>query len=225
MGKISTVCKQGLWRPAALWRTLKINFLRKHQGDKRFWCTSHSVTDIHADAEITIDCDTVFGNKKYRGSKIETSLWMDRGARLILRRPAPWAEEKRIVFFHGCDIQIFRDATLDISGPCVMNRGVEIICMDKITIGSDCLISRDVVIRDNDGGHRVQIDGYKPSAPVEIGNHVWIGQGAIILKGSKIGDNAIIGAGSVVQGRVKAGSLVMADPSRTFAKDINWSHK
>ena len=52
-----------------------------------------------------------------------------------------------------------------------------------------------------------------------------LARGAMILKGSKIGDNAIIGAGTIVQGRVKAGSLVMADPSRTFAKNINWSHQ
>ena len=123
-----------------------------------------------------------------------------------------------MVIYHGCDIQLFKGAELEIGAPCVMNNGVEIICMDRISIGSNCLISRGVVIRDNDGGHQVLIDGYKATAPVEIGNHVWIGQGAMILKGSKIGDNAIIGAGAIVQGRVKAGSLVMADPSRTFAK-------
>jgi len=68
----------------------------------------------------------------------------------------------------------------------------------------------------------VLVDGYKKSAPVHIGNHVWIGQGALILKGSMIGNGAIIGAGAVVCGKVKSGALVMADPSRTFAKDIKW---
>lgn len=225
MGKFTTIIKQGIWRPGALWRTFCFNILRKHKGSGRICCTPYSLLDLHPSAEISIECDTFFGYKKYRGSRIETSIWMDRNSKLKLNKPDADAEEKRVVIYHGCDIQLFKGAELEIGAPCVMNNGVEIICMDRISIGSNCLISRGVVIRDNDGGHQVLIDGYKATAPVEIGNHVWIGQGAMILKGSKIGDNAIIGAGAIVQGRVKAGSLVMADPSRTFAKNINWSHQ
>ncbi|WP_169730558.1 acyltransferase [Xylanibacter oryzae] len=123
--------------------------------------------------------------------------------------------------FSGCDIQVFANAHLSI-GKCSMNRNVQILCMNEITIGDGCLISRDVVIRDNDGGHSILSDSYKKTSPVHIGNHVWIGQGAIIMKGVTIGDGAIIGAKSFVATNVKPNSLVMCDPSRTFAKDQEW---
>jgi acetyltransferase-like isoleucine patch superfamily enzyme len=94
--------------------------------------------------------------------------------------------------------------------------------MDNITIGNDVIIARDVVIRDNDGGHEILAEGYKKTAPVTIGNHVWIGQGAMIMKGVTIGDGAIIGAGAWVAKDVKPKTLVLADPARAVQKDIEW---
>jgi maltose O-acetyltransferase len=50
--------------------------------------------------------------------------------------------------------------------------------------------------------------------PVRIGSHVWIGSGAIILPGVTIGDDAVVGAGSVVTRDVPAGAKVMGNPAR-----------
>lgn len=50
--------------------------------------------------------------------------------------------------------------------------------------------------------------------PVNIGRHVWIGGGAIILPGVTVGDDAIIGAGSVVTRDVPAGAKVVGNPAR-----------
>jgi maltose O-acetyltransferase len=50
--------------------------------------------------------------------------------------------------------------------------------------------------------------------PVHIGSQVWIGGGAIILPGVTVGDDAIIGAGSVVTRDVPAGAKVMGNPAR-----------
>jgi acetyltransferase-like isoleucine patch superfamily enzyme len=86
------------------------------------------------------------------------------------------------------------------------------------------MIARDVVIRDNDGGHEIPIEGYKKTAPVTIGNHVWIGQGAMIMKGVTIGDGAIISAGAWVATNVKPNALVMGDPARAVKKNVEWRH-
>jgi len=53
--------------------------------------------------------------------------------------------------------------------------------------------------------------------PVSIGSNVWIGGGAIILPGVTIGDDAIVGAGSVVTRNVPAGATVMGNPARLRA--------
>lgn len=207
-----------------LLRTIRINFLRRstqRRGRRLFFTTSYSVTDMATDAKLTLFSNTFFGFKKYRGSRLETSLWMDKGSKVQFGLEGS-GDKGSITIFHGCDIQVFHDASFTIGSGCVMNRGAQIICQESISIGEGCLISRDVVIRDNDGGHRMLVEGYKTTAPVTIGNHVWIGQGAMILKGSVIGDGAVIGAGAIVSGKVKPKALVMADPSRTFAKDIEW---
>ena len=45
--------------------------------------------------------------------------------------------------------------------------------------------------------------------PVKIGNNVWIGENAVILAGSRIGDGCIIGANSVIKGVFPAGSMIV----------------
>lgn len=218
---IKLFARQTVFHPLPIARTLYYNFLRRksYRNCKKalMLSTAYTVIDIHKNATLNIHGLITYGYKKYRGSRLETSLWMDEGAVFNMG-----SEKGGFGISHGSDIQIFRDAILSI-GNCAINRNVQIICQEEITIGDGVLISRDVVIRDNDGGHKILIEGYKSTAPVNIGDHVWIGQGAKIVKGVKIGDGAIIGAGAFVATNVKPGALVMPDPSRTFAKDVEWS--
>ena len=201
--------------PVLLCRNWWLNFCRKNtcqEGKSAFLLTPYSVVDVHKSALININGRPVLGFKKYKGSRLETSLWMGENAQLDINRTQ---------IYHGCDIQVFKNAKLSL-GALAMNRGAQIICQEEITIGEGCLISRDVVIRDNDGGHSIKTEGYKKTAPVHIEDNVWIGQGSMILKGVTIGEGSVIGAGAVVMTNVKPHSLVMPDASRTFMKDINW---
>jgi maltose O-acetyltransferase len=56
--------------------------------------------------------------------------------------------------------------------------------------------------------------GLELGRPVDIGRNVWIGGGAIILPGIRVGDDAVIGAGSVVTKDVPAGVTVRGNPAR-----------
>lgn len=58
--------------------------------------------------------------------------------------------------------------------------------------------------------------------PIKIGNHVWIGINATILKGVTIGDGAIIAAGAVVNKDVEENSLVGGVPAKILKKNIFW---
>lgn len=61
------------------------------------------------------------------------------------------------------------------------------------------------------------MDGEKINiSPVRIGNNVWIGVRVIILKGINIGDNSIIGAGSVVTKNVPNNSIVVGNPAKVI---------
>ena len=78
-----------------------------------------------------------------------------------------------------------------------------------VAIGRDCKIARDVIIMDTDQ-HALRRSA--TVRPVSIGDRVWIGARAMILKGVTIGHDAVIGAGSVVTKDVPAGAWSEAFP-------------
>lgn len=58
--------------------------------------------------------------------------------------------------------------------------------------------------------------------PIRIGDHVWIGLRATILKGVSIGDGAVVGAGSMVIRDVPSGALVAGVPARVIRESVTW---
>ena len=203
--------------PKAIYQTIWINYLRKNTiaslREKHFFFSDvNNALDIHKTAKVTLNGFFKFGYKRNRKSKMESALLLEKNSTF---------EAGGTTVFYGADFQVFKNASLKIGGATI-NRNVQIICMDSITIGDGCLISRDVVIRDNDGGHHVLAPGFKTTAPVVIGNHVWIGHGAMIMKGVTIGDGAIIGAGAWIATDVKPNAVVMGDPARTVQKNVDW---
>lgn len=94
-----------------------------------------------------------------------------------------------------------------------------------VKIGNDCLLASGVHCFDMDGhpldaaqrrsGMPTPIDNIKP---ISIGNDVWIGHSAIIMKGVTIHDRAIIGARSVVAKDVPPDTIVAGNPARVIAQ-------
>lgn len=99
-------------------------------------------------------------------------------------------------FFSGVRLEVLRGGSIFIGNGTYLNRNTEVIAARSVTIGRDCKISWDVVIMDTD--QHVLDDGTGDARPVTIGDRVWIGCRALILKGVTIGDDAVIGAGAIV---------------------------
>lgn len=124
----------------------------------------------------------------------------------------------------GCKVTVL--GLLVIGSETFINARTSILCTEHITIGSHCAISWDVSIIDTDihtmlnetdqGSQSLQ------KRPIHIGNHVWIGAGAKILKGVTIGDNSVIAAGSIVTQNVPPHSLAGGVPARVLKKNISW---
>lgn len=121
--------------------------------------------------------------------------------------------------YGGTYISVSPDAKLTL-GSGFINNNSKISCFKEIIIGEDVKISEDVLIRDSDN-HTI-IGGKEKSAPIHIGNHVWIGARATILKGVTIGDGAVVAAGAVVTKDVPPNTLVGGVPARIIKENISW---
>lgn len=97
----------------------------------------------------------------------------------------------------------------------------------KINIEKDCLFSSDIIIRTGDSHkiydeHRKRINENKD---INIKEHVWCGSNVIILKGSLISKNSIIGAGSVVTKKFQQENICIAgNPAKMIKENVNWSY-
>ncbi|MES1999789.1 MAG: acyltransferase [Pseudomonadota bacterium] len=96
--------------------------------------------------------------------------------------------------------------------------GTSVVCVDSVTIGNDCLIS-DAYITDTDF-HNIEPElrhvppGAKTIRPVLIGRNVWIGDRGVVLKGSEIGEDSVIGSNSVVRGVVPSRCVCVGNPAQ-----------
>jgi len=109
---------------------------------------------------------------------------------------------------YGYNIRLGRNVFLNFN--CIILDVCEVEIGDLSQIGPGVQILTADHPRDPDERAR----GLEFGKPVRIGRNVWIGGGAILLPGVIIGDDAVIGAGSVVTRDVPAGATVMGNPAR-----------
>lgn len=95
----------------------------------------------------------------------------------------------------------------------------------KIIIGNDCLLSNNVEIHTTDY-HSVMCKGVRTndSDDVFIGEHCWIGLRTVILKGSVIPSNNVIGCCSLISRKFLENNAIIAGvPARIVRCDVNWN--
>lgn len=112
----------------------------------------------------------------------------------------------------------FRGGTLEIGDRTAVNYGCDIAATKLVKIGADCLIGTHVIILDNDFHDAVDHARMPEPRPVIIGDRAWIGNRAMVLPGVTIGEEATVGAGSVVMTDIPARSLALGNPARVIKK-------
>jgi len=119
----------------------------------------------------------------------------------------------------------YKDAIIEIDDNCTFNNNIYICSIKKIKIGKNCLFGEGIRILDFDGhSSSLNINERRFSKgkidEVIIGDNVWIGNNVQVLRGTRIGDNCIVAAGSVLNKNYKANKFIGGVPAITFG-DIN----
>ena len=183
-------------------------------GKNRFICKNAAVKkcDIRfrgMDNSIELNGCDLFNSRIFLRGK---------GHRLVIERDVKRYNVYIKIIGSGNTVIIGKETTLG---------GGNIICGGSgipIRIGEACVIAEGVDIWATDT-HSIYQEGILTNepAPIIIGNHVWLGKDVAILKGTSIGDGAVIGMRSLVTRDIPAATLSTGSPARVIRENVSWS--
>lgn len=194
------------------WR-LRLHLPRKAS----FHICPHSIVSIDKSADVKIDAGELVINDSWfptRKRRYISEFRLDKNSTFIC--------EGDFRLFQGASIYVAPGAKLLLHGGwTVMNTNATLNCFCHIEIGKRCSISDNVCIADSDS-HCIDGNKKNVTAPVIIGDHVWIGKNATILRGVTIGSGAVVGAGSMVTKDVPKNTVVAGNPAKPIRTIENW---
>ncbi len=142
--------------------------------------------------------------------------WIHLGAYCII------AEQVTLTAGLMPDLDLGPDPILRIGDGVVLGRGSHVIADTSVTIGSDCYFGPYVYVTSTnhsyDDPHQPIGRQWPRMEPVEIGPGCWVGTGAVILPGARIGRNVVVAAGAVVRGEVPDHAVVAGAPARVVRR-------
>jgi len=120
---------------------------------------------------------------------------------------------------HGSKIRV-HEGEVSIGAKTVIGQDCTISAFQHVSIGRECILADRVMLIDFDHGvtevdRPIRLQGiYKRD--VRVGNNVWIGYGACVLRGVSVGDNSVVGTSAVLTGDVPENAVVGGVPARVI---------
>lgn len=174
------------------------------------------ITQWHKAKNLIREYNNCLSEDKDKKDSILNNLLGGRGENLWITQPFYVDYGNNIYFGDNCEV----------------NMNCTFLDDNKIIIGDNALIAPNVQIytafhptNAKDRFGETKADGSFEfcktiTAPVVIGNNVWIGGGTIIMPGITIGDNVVIGAGSVVTKDIPSNKIAYGNPCRVVRDNI-----
>ncbi len=139
--------------------------------------------------------------RNYSDIEIEANCALDRGVTLL------------------CSGEALTHPKILIGANTYLNRHTFIDAILSVTLGHDCAVGPNCYITDHDHGLDIQLPPLQQpmiANKTKIGDRVWLGANVTVLKGVHIGDDAVIGAGSVVTKDIPAGAIAVGVPAQVI---------
>lgn len=201
------------------------------------------INQVNNNKFLIVGKDGTISNCLLKGLKVK---FIGKNSTLIVHEP---------VIFEGCSVTIGNNSTVEIfSTPYKILRmrisatnsstvviGENFSCRGciienhdepnlKVVIGKNCLFSYGINLRVSDGHTLYQLNNNeiinKPKEGIIIGDHVWIGMKATVLKDVTIPPNSIVGADSLVNKSFDRENIIIAGtPAKIVKENINWAHE
>lgn len=199
-------------------KTLYYYFVLGYSKSVYFSIFPNSIVRIAKDAKVNI----LHGGLKINATWNEGNKRRNK-SELILDSKSELVVDGDFGMYQGASIYLAPGAKMLLKGSSFINTNTVVNCFSYIEIGSHTFISDDVRIQDSDN-HFIFVDGaaQENTKPIIIGNHVWIGKNAMILKGVHVGDGSVIAAGSVVIRDVPENCMVAGNPAVVKKTNVKW---
>lgn len=175
--------------------------------------------------KIIIDCPIKTGLIQFGYGKV--GIFDNKKSRSI------WEVSGTVIFKGKCHIGNGSKISVGSSGKLVIGQNFKIsaetsiVAFSEIQIGNNCLLSWDILVMDTDF-HKLKDELgniINTPSPIIIGDKVWIGCRCLVLKGTVIPNNCVIGADSVVSKVLeKDNCLSVGSPCNLIKEDISWEN-
>jgi acetyltransferase-like isoleucine patch superfamily enzyme len=195
----------------------------------RFWLRNRMVTPRYGLLVLRLVWRRFLTPVGYR-MRLEGMLFLGGAVKLEVGKRAQACFGRWVWIGDGTKIRC-HEGEVRIGAKTVMGQECTISAYQHVSIGEQCILADRVMLIDFDHNvaeveRPIRVQGiYKRD--VRVGNNVWIGYGAQILRGVTVGDNAIVGASAVVTKDVPANGVVGGVPARLIRMretpvDLRW---
>ena len=128
----------------------------------------------------------------------------------------------RVRIFPGARIESLGGGKIIFNNNVSIGQGLHLVASRQVNIGKDCLFAENIFISDTEHSFDVSEIPYQSQRhkvkEVYIGDNCFLGYGAVILSGTKLGKNCVVGAYSVVKGEYPENVMIVGSPGRVIKK-------
>lgn len=211
-------------------------YVRDHKGLMKVLALIYRIVGFNS---IKGKCDMkiLWGGAFVRRTYIKNNgknncLILEEGCRIYDSQIQFFGENNTVKFEHDCvmknvDIWISDGGIIEVGHNTHFSGKTHMACIEgkKVHIGERCLFSDTITFRTGDSHSILDSDGKRinKAKDITIGDHVWIGQQVIVLKGSTVGADSIVGTGSLLTGKTyDSNSIIAGIPAKIVKQHVSW---